>query len=309
MLHQKRSGKLARLKYLIALPVCAGSLCASTLGFSKSYGWVDLAPTHKSNVQILNRLAKNDTLKSAADTLKITKKGYRYKEDGYLIKNKTTDFRVIIIDKNGEKGYFRNESSAAQLKLLKEKYGYTFPAMKIYPMLPPPPPVAPMALPAKAGKIAPPPPPAPLVMGKGNLKGKSGIQKASRDTLSKEGADNFRNYVGKNTRFPKIALDSAYAGRMIASFSVDGDNKITNIAILRSPAQCFNGEVERVLMEYKGPDLKPNTNYSVPISFVVIDKNGNSIGGSSREVQTYKHVHVGPGKNWMLDEVVVAAYK
>jgi len=46
MLHQKRSGKLARLKYLLAVPVCGGLLCASTLAFSKTYGWVDIAPHH-----------------------------------------------------------------------------------------------------------------------------------------------------------------------------------------------------------------------------------------------------------------------
>ncbi len=44
MLNQQRSGNLARLKYLVAVPICAGLLCASTLAFSKNYGWVDLAP-------------------------------------------------------------------------------------------------------------------------------------------------------------------------------------------------------------------------------------------------------------------------
>lgn len=44
MLNQKRSGNSARLKYLIAAPICAGLLCASTLAFSKDYGWIDLDP-------------------------------------------------------------------------------------------------------------------------------------------------------------------------------------------------------------------------------------------------------------------------
>jgi beta-lactamase regulating signal transducer with metallopeptidase domain len=44
MLNKNRSGKLARLKYLAALPLCAGMLCASTLVFSKDYGLIDLAP-------------------------------------------------------------------------------------------------------------------------------------------------------------------------------------------------------------------------------------------------------------------------
>ncbi|GGH19944.1 M56 family metallopeptidase [Mucilaginibacter phyllosphaerae] len=44
MLNKNRSGKLARLKYLAALPLCAGMLCASTLVFSKDYGVIDLLP-------------------------------------------------------------------------------------------------------------------------------------------------------------------------------------------------------------------------------------------------------------------------
>jgi len=47
MLNQQRSGSLARLKYLMAVPLCAALLCISTLSFSKTYGWVDLAPRHK----------------------------------------------------------------------------------------------------------------------------------------------------------------------------------------------------------------------------------------------------------------------
>ncbi|WP_214070208.1 M56 family metallopeptidase [Mucilaginibacter sp. dw_454] len=44
MLNQQRSGSSARLKYLIAAPLCAGLLCASTLAFSKDYGFIDLDP-------------------------------------------------------------------------------------------------------------------------------------------------------------------------------------------------------------------------------------------------------------------------
>ncbi|HWZ36194.1 MAG TPA: M56 family metallopeptidase, partial [Mucilaginibacter sp.] len=44
MLNQQRSGTSARLKYLIAVPVFAGLLCASTLAFSKDYGCIDLDP-------------------------------------------------------------------------------------------------------------------------------------------------------------------------------------------------------------------------------------------------------------------------
>jgi TonB family protein len=57
MLNQQRSGNLARLKYLIAIPVCAGLLCASTLAFSKTYGWVDLVPQSSAGKTLMPDIA------------------------------------------------------------------------------------------------------------------------------------------------------------------------------------------------------------------------------------------------------------
>ncbi|MDB5133632.1 MAG: hypothetical protein JWP37_235 [Mucilaginibacter sp.] len=44
MLHKKRSGNAARLKYLLVLPLTGALLCASTLAFTKDYKLIDLAP-------------------------------------------------------------------------------------------------------------------------------------------------------------------------------------------------------------------------------------------------------------------------
>jgi TonB family protein len=74
MLNQKRSGNLARLKYLVAIPICAGLLCASTLAFSKDYGWVDLVPATKTtDVPV----AQNKS-KLAIPIPSFTGKGYDY---------------------------------------------------------------------------------------------------------------------------------------------------------------------------------------------------------------------------------------
>jgi TonB family protein len=54
MLNQQRSGNLARFKYLVALPICAGLLCASTLGFSKTYALVDLDPVKDIGIKLLS---------------------------------------------------------------------------------------------------------------------------------------------------------------------------------------------------------------------------------------------------------------
>ena len=60
MLNQQRSGNLARLKYLMVLPIFSGLLCISTLALSKTYGWVDLAPAKaiKSISAIKKKLLK-----------------------------------------------------------------------------------------------------------------------------------------------------------------------------------------------------------------------------------------------------------
>lgn len=60
MLHQQRSGNLARLKYLVAVPIGAALLCASTLGFSKTYGWIDLAPYNINKQNIEANQQQND---------------------------------------------------------------------------------------------------------------------------------------------------------------------------------------------------------------------------------------------------------
>lgn len=69
MLYQKRSGKAARLKYLLTLPLLAALICASTMSFTnKTYGWVDIAP------KITNPALKQSRL---TDTLTEYEKGQR----------------------------------------------------------------------------------------------------------------------------------------------------------------------------------------------------------------------------------------
>ncbi|HEY9195373.1 MAG TPA: M56 family metallopeptidase, partial [Mucilaginibacter sp.] len=166
MLNQKRSGNLARLKYLLALPLCAGMLCASTLAFSKNYGWVDLAPKPKPMQLPADKATPppaDTSSKSRIRTRSTTSKGFSYDETGYLINNKT-DFRVIITDKNGDqKEYYKSKATPAELAMLKEKYGYTFPKTLVYPKLPPPP-APPGVGPVKtAHRLPPPPPVAPVI--------------------------------------------------------------------------------------------------------------------------------------------------
>ncbi|MEO6976967.1 MAG: M56 family metallopeptidase, partial [Mucilaginibacter sp.] len=58
MLNQKRSGNLARLKYLAVIPIGMGLLCMSTLAFSKTYGWINILPAN-NHLAIKQSATKN----------------------------------------------------------------------------------------------------------------------------------------------------------------------------------------------------------------------------------------------------------
>ncbi|MCQ6958007.1 M56 family metallopeptidase [Mucilaginibacter aquariorum] len=105
MLNKNRSGKLARLKYLAALPLCAGMLCASTLVFSKDYGVIDLAP-RKVVIQ-------KPTADSLTHTLQLTAPdGTKGISDIVVIDNSKTGFKHT---------YTVNSLTEKDKKELKEK--------------------------------------------------------------------------------------------------------------------------------------------------------------------------------------------
>ena len=87
MLNRQRSGNLARLKHLVTIPICAALLCASTLSFSKTYGWVDLAP---ANIKSAGRYAMlNINYAEKLKRLKITQNGVTTISDQLSVDQKT----------------------------------------------------------------------------------------------------------------------------------------------------------------------------------------------------------------------------
>jgi len=389
MLHQKRSGGLARLKYLVAVPICAGLLCVSTLAFSKDYGWVDIAPagikpvastnsdetnhhtgphridkantspqvpepnrelsvrqngksiiTDKFSAQradgsIRNYTAYNISNKDVSDLAKrgidvrvlydvkieedtakhsappppppappqpkatYTGKGYKFREDGYLIHNKT-NYRVIITEKDGtEKSYFRNSATAAEINMLKNKYGYTFPTMNIYPKLPPLPPVPPV------DKRPPPPPPVPPV-------GKSSDAPAPINANVNANIDysSFYKQISHIIKYPTAAKDSNKTGRVMAVFMVTKDYKIDKISVAPGNSQILNDETIRALQNCDASALKPGMNYVLPLYFALIDKDGSYVRSYVKSTDA-PHYSIGGNRDLtkLLDEVVITAYK
>lgn len=295
MLNQKRSGKLARLKYLVAVPISAGLLCASTLVFSKSYGIIDLLPNQVVKAKLANAHTAADTV--VADPIRIKKqnvtaKGYKYEETGYLVNNKT-DFRVIIIEKNGEhKEYFKSKATPEQLATLNTRYGYTFPQMLIYPKLPPPPPAPPAEskkLKAADGKVPPPPPPA----NPEKIKKAPKVVEVTPDAPATPAApapaatdrippppppaDPFQNlytYVAKHTRYPSKARLNHISGKVVLNFTIN-NGKISDVVLTQGVDQDIDNEILRVVNEFNENLVIKSGHYNLPVSMALVGDDEN----------------------------------
>lgn len=271
MLHQTRSGSLVRLKYLAALPMLAGMLCLSTLGFTKNYTVIDLAPGH-----LINDNAKSAIIKSphrippppptspieASKAELVTKKGYAYAESGYLVKGKA-DFRVIITEKNGEQiAYFRNSATPADLKLLNNKYGYTFPTIPLHDKMPPPQPATPIVDDPKT-----------------DIPSDNHVAISPYDSLYKQ--------LIKRIKYPAIAREKNIQGKVFVAFDLDNNNKAGIIKIVRSPDDALSNEAIRSLTTANAfTNFKQGVTYVLPINFVILNPNSNQQEESSVQNNT-----------------------
>jgi hypothetical protein len=317
MLNQKRSGNLARLKYLVAVPICAAALCASTLGFSKSYALIDLAP---------QKIA--DTTKVWSRSIDNTN-GVKLDEIGSVV-NKKTDFEVTITDKQGnKKAYRKSTASAEDKKLLQEKYGYTFPdkmdmptpPAKIANMPPPPPPLPPV----KGSKSAPkvkrdvkvkvtdvkllPPPVAPEEPVEPTKESVEQQKVPPPPPPPKNPFSELYSYIAKHVRYPTVARDNKFAGRVILNFNIN-NGKIEDVKITRKLYDVMDAEILSVIKSYDGalPQAKSG-NYSMPVSFNLIDQNSVNVGkipdnNDQHEVNDV----VKSAPDYKLNEVVVTGY-
>ncbi|MGN6398041.1 MAG: M56 family metallopeptidase [Mucilaginibacter sp.] len=109
MLNKTRSGSLARLNYLVTVPLLGAMFFMSTLAFSKTYGWINIAPA--KTVAAIN-IKKKDTVYSTVETLpefpggmdallKYIAKNTKYPQNA--VKNKIEGKVIVnfIIEKDG----------------------------------------------------------------------------------------------------------------------------------------------------------------------------------------------------------------
>lgn len=83
----------------------------------------------------------------------------------------------------------------------------------------------------------------------------------------------FRKWVQDNVRFPQIALENGISGRVVLSFVIEKDGRLTNIQVLITPDRSLSEEAIRVLS--KSPKWSPGKQrnqvvrikYTLPVDF------------------------------------------
>ncbi len=87
--------------------------------------------------------------------------------------------------------------------------------------------------------------------------------------------NDFRNWVQKNLKFPQIALENGISGRVVLSFVIERDGRLTNIQVLQTPDRSLSEEAIRVLNT--SPKWSPGkqrnqavrVKYNLPVEFRV----------------------------------------
>lgn len=85
----------------------------------------------------------------------------------------------------------------------------------------------------------------------------------------------FRSWVQQNVKFPQIALENGIQGRVVLSFVIEKDGRLTNIQVLQTPDRSLSEEAIRVLS--KSPKWSPGkqrnqvvrVKYTLPVDFRV----------------------------------------
>lgn len=81
--------------------------------------------------------------------------------------------------------------------------------------------------------------------------------------------ETFRAWVMQNVKFPQIALENNIQGRVVLSFVIDKDGRLTNVEVLQAPDRSLAEEAVRVLN--KSPKWSPGKqrNQTVRVRFTL----------------------------------------
>jgi hypothetical protein len=280
MLHQKKSGMAARLKFLILLPLLAGLLCMSTLAFAKNYGWIDLAPSNNSaSLSSTDYAVKINRLKVTqgsitAITDKILIRERKEKTSIYTVRNLTESDKNRLLRKYNIKIVIVEAIAAPDGKLEE----------MIFPIL------------VKADKNI-------RASNKDSIN-KSKIRKVNKQidsaikgeikktvksqtdqqkisnappppSGSYSGFNTLYTYLEKHIRYPAKYFENRIVDNVIAEFTVAADHKISSCKIKNDAKPFFAEEVSRQLKAYTDTVNRTPGTYFFLIQFNLFSNKGN----------------------------------
>lgn len=182
--------------------------------------------------------------------MNLTSKGYEYDESGVGFpgdNNNMSNAKVVIYDKNGEgTWYFKSKMSPADLQLLKDKYGYTFPSASYL-----------------AIKITHP----------GNvIKSHIGYTFPVNSYLEEPYSLDFYNYMLDNIEYPQQAKKSLTGGVVVLNFDLDNNGMINDVNVAKSGGSEFDQAAVTALQSYKSAIKDNSGRHSISLLFCVAEK-------------------------------------
>jgi TonB family protein len=308
MLNKNRSGKLARLKYLAALPLCAGMLCTSTLVFSKDYGLIDLAPRQFQTVV-------KPATDSVTHTLQLTAPdGTKGTSDMIMVDDKKTGFKhTYTVNSLTEKDKAELKSKGFNLAIIAREEAQADTGKKKNFPQPPPPPPAPRVKTPKIGKVPSPPTPVialdkpadapkvdqikfppPVVKpdkpAKAPKIGKIKFPPPAGKPTSNIGTPpavaqidmlppppppndpaytNLLKYIAIHTRYPTAARDNKINGHVILSVTINNEHKIASAKVEKGIGYGCDEEAARAIRTYASTINKAPGTYKLVSTFML----------------------------------------
>jgi TonB family protein len=179
----------------------------------------------------------------------VTSKGYVFDESygGPLLASGRPDGRVVIYDKNDEgTWYYQDKCSAADLQMLKDKYGYTFPTSSSFVL---------------------------KFMHPGNVKNSRlayGYDLTSYLNTPYNG--DFYQSITDTIQYPEQEIKAHTGGVVLLNFKLDNDKMIKDVTVAKSGGKDFDAAAIAALQSYKTAINDNEGKHSIAIVFCVADK-------------------------------------
>ncbi len=77
------------------------------------------------------------------------------------------------------------------------------------------------------------------------------------------GANEFRQYIGENLRYPEVAAENGIQGRVFVQFVVEADGRLTNVKVIRGVDPSLDKEAVRVVES--SPKWNPGKQRGKPV--------------------------------------------